>query len=105
MHDPTKLSMEVVFRVLKYIKSSPRQGSHSKRRNKDIECVRSITDWKPTSRYYKFLGGNLVIQKNNKQLVMTRSNIEVEFKVITQNLRVSLDQDYTKWLLSDMIFV
>ena len=67
MHDLREVHMEALFRVLKYLKSSPGQGIHFKRGRSlileaytDVDWAGSIIDRRLKSRYCTFLGGNLV---------------------------------------------
>ncbi|GJU66618.1 ABC-2 type transporter family protein [Tanacetum coccineum] len=54
MHAPSKVHMKAVYRILKYLKSSP--------------------------GYFTFVGGNLVTWRSKKQKVVSRSSAEAEFR-------------------------
>ena len=66
MHNPSKDHMNVVIRILRYLKSSPERGLMFKKHGHlNIEGY-SDADWtgssdrKSTSGYFTFVGGNLV---------------------------------------------
>ncbi|RDY13166.1 Copia protein, partial [Mucuna pruriens] len=50
------------------------------------DYARSVVDRRSTSRYYMFLGGNLVTLRSNKQNVVAQSSVEVEFRAMTQGI-------------------
>ena len=72
MHNPSKDHMNVVIRILRYLKSSPGRGlMFRKHGHLNVEGY-SDADWagssyrKSTSRYFTFVGGNLVIWRSKK---------------------------------------
>jgi len=88
MHDPRKLHMDAVERILRYLKSTPGKvilfSNHHG--NLKIEGYTNA-DWagskdyrRFTSRYFTFVGGNLVTWRSKKQPVVARSNAEAEFR-------------------------
>ena len=93
MHSPSKEHMGVVYWVLRYLKSSPGKSIFFER-NKDYEIVGytdadwagDLTDRKSTSRYFVFVGKNLVTWRSKKQKVVARSSAEAEIKGITQGV-------------------
>ena len=83
----------VVEQILCYLKgASGRDILDSNHVHNIIECffdtdwARSKEDRKSTSRYYVFVGGNLVLWKSKKQSVVFRSSIEFEYKAIAQSM-------------------
>lgn len=67
MHDPRKLHMDAVERILRYLKSTPGKGilfsNHGNLKVEgytDANWAGSKDDRRSTSRYFTFVGGNLV---------------------------------------------
>ena len=67
MHNPSEDHMNVVMRILRYLKSAPGKGlvfhKHGHLRTSgytDADWVGNITDRRSTSDYFTFVGGNLV---------------------------------------------
>ena len=79
--------MDAVYRVLRYLKSSPEKGLFF-RRNNDYEITGyTYADWdgdqtdrKSTSRYFMFVEKNLVTWRSKKQKVVAKSSAEAEFR-------------------------
>ena len=87
MHCPSKEHMEAVYRVLRYLKSSPGKGLFFGRYNDykisgytDADWAGDHTDRKSTSGYFMFVGKNLVTWRSKKQKVVARSSAEAEFR-------------------------
>uniref|UniRef100_A0A2N9GP18 Reverse transcriptase Ty1/copia-type domain-containing protein n=1 Tax=Fagus sylvatica TaxID=28930 RepID=A0A2N9GP18_FAGSY len=72
MHSPNEVHMDVVHRILRYLKSAP-----------DADWVGSITNRKSTSGYFTFVGGNLVTWRSKKQNVVARSSAEAEYRAMS----------------------
>jgi len=73
MHDPRIGHMDVVYRILRYLKSSPGKGLWFKRNQHldvegycDADWVSNIYDMRSTSGYCVFVGGNIVSQRSKK---------------------------------------
>lgn len=87
MHSPNEDHMKAVFRILRYLKSSPGKGLFfSKNGNLEVEGY-TDADWagdksdgKSTSGYFTFVGGNLVSWRSKKQKLVARSSAESEFR-------------------------
>lgn len=89
MHSPNVEHMEAVFRILKYLKTSPRKGILFSKNNHlrveaytDADWAGSLVDRKSTSVYCTFVGGNLVTWRSKKQPVVARSSAEAEFRAM-----------------------
>jgi hypothetical protein len=86
MHSPKKVHLQAAHRVLQYLKGTPRKGILFKRNEglvleayMDANYARSIVDWRSTSGYCTFLGGNLVILRSKKQNMVARFSAKAEF--------------------------
>lgn len=86
MHNPSKDHMDVVIRIMWYLKSSPGKGLMFTKNNHvqvegytDADWAGDITNRKSTSGYFTFVGGNLVTWKSKKQKVVALSSAEAEF--------------------------
>nr|KYP34599.1 hypothetical protein KK1_044433 [Cajanus cajan] len=86
MHDPRERHMQVVDKILQYLKSSPGKGLLFKREDTltmkiytDADYAGSITDKKYTSGYCMFLGDSLITWRSKKQDRVSRSSAEAEF--------------------------
>ncbi|KAG8499583.1 hypothetical protein CXB51_006239 [Gossypium anomalum] len=93
MHSPMEEHEEVVFRILRYLKSSPRKGLFFKKSEQrgieaytDADWAGSITDRRSTSGYCTFVWGNLVTWRSKKQSVVARSSAEAEFRSMAQGI-------------------
>ena len=77
MHAPKESHLETVYRILRYLKSTPGRGVLVKRNGSltleaytDADWAGSVIDRRFTSGYYTFLGGNLVTWRSKKQPVV-----------------------------------
>ncbi|GKA34368.1 putative RNA-directed DNA polymerase [Tanacetum coccineum] len=87
MHAPSKRHMNAVYRILRYLKSSPGKGlffgknqDHQVSGFTDADWAGDRSDGKSTSGYFTFVGGNLVTWRSKKQKVVSRSSAEAEFR-------------------------
>ena len=87
MHSPYEKHLETVYRILRYLKSTPRMRSMFKKSDKrsvevfiDANQAGSITDRRSTSGYCAFLWVNLVTWRSKEQNMVAQSSAEVEFK-------------------------
>ena len=91
MNSPQETHMKAVHSILRYLKSSPGKvlfawHNHLKiKAYTDADWAGSIIDWRSTSGYCLFVGGNLVTW-SKKQSVVARSNAEVEFRAMTHGI-------------------
>lgn len=67
MHAPTTVYLDIVYRILRYLKHNPGAGLLYSRRSDlliegytDADWAGSLTDRRSTSGYCTFVGGNLV---------------------------------------------
>jgi len=89
MNSPNEEHQEAVYRILRYLKTSPGKGLFFKKEtNRGIEVMSdadwagSLTDRRSTSGYCSFVWGNLVSWRNKKQSVVARSSAEAEFRAL-----------------------
>jgi hypothetical protein len=67
MHSPRIPYLDVINRILRYLKGTPGKGIWMKRNETNVICDYSDTDWaenfdrKSTTGFCTFVGGNLVI--------------------------------------------
>lgn len=87
MQSPSEDHMNAVYRILRYLKSSPGKGLFfGKNESKqvigytDADWGGDRTDGKSTSGYFTFVGGNLVTWRSKKQKVVARSSAEAKFR-------------------------
>ncbi|RVW17830.1 Retrovirus-related Pol polyprotein from transposon TNT 1-94 [Vitis vinifera] len=93
MHNPTEEHMETIYRILRYLKMTPRKGLFfRKTENRDTE-VYSNADWagniidrRSTSGYCSFVWENLVTWRSKKQSVVARSSAEAEYRALAQGI-------------------
>lgn len=93
MHSPLEYHVEVVQKILRYLKFTLGKGLLFLNNNHShIETYtnanwgRSIADYKLTSGYYTFVEGNLVNRKSKKQPVVGRSSAEAECHAMAQGI-------------------
>ena len=107
MHNPGEQHMNAVMRILRYLKSAPRKGilftknvdCQSVDAYSDADWAEAIDDRRSTSRYFTFVGGNLVTWRSKKQNVVARSSAKAEFKGITLGICEAL---WLRLLLMDL---
>jgi len=93
MHDPRESHSQAVFRILRYLKSSPGKGllfsKHGHFRIEaftDADWAGSLDDRRSTSGYCTLVGGNLVTWRSKKQNVVARSSAEAEYRAMAQGV-------------------
>ncbi|GAV82300.1 hypothetical protein CFOL_v3_25752 [Cephalotus follicularis] len=89
MQTPTEGSMELVHRILRYLKSCPSRGILMENNGHSNIDAFSDADWAgcPFDRrsrigFCTFVGGNLVTWKSKKQNVVARSSAEAEYRAM-----------------------
>ncbi|RVW54191.1 Retrovirus-related Pol polyprotein from transposon RE1 [Vitis vinifera] len=113
---PTEEHMEVVYRILRYLKMTPGKGLFfRKTENRDTE-VYSDADWagniidRWSTLDIVLLSGNLVTWRSKKQSVVTRSSAEAEYRALAQGISISIAKnpvhhDRTKHVEIDRHFI
>ncbi|BBH05567.1 ankyrin repeat family protein [Prunus dulcis] len=87
MHSPSEDHMGAVTRILRYLKVTPGNGLIFSKYGQtyvegytDADWAGSATDRCSTSRYFTFVGGNLVTWRSKKQKVVSRSSAVTEYR-------------------------
>ena len=87
MHAPNESHMKVVYRILRYLKSSPGKGFYfAKNVNLEVmgygdaDWAGDKSDGKSTLGYFTFVGGNLITWRSKKQKLVSRSSAKAEFR-------------------------
>ncbi|RVX13746.1 Retrovirus-related Pol polyprotein from transposon RE1 [Vitis vinifera] len=107
MHNPGEQHMNVVMRILRYLKNAPRKGilfaknvdHQSIEVYTDADWAGAVDDRRSTSGYFTFVGDNLVTWKSKKQNVVARSSAEAEFRGMALGLCEAL---WLRLLLQDL---
>ena len=106
MHEPRSGHLDIVHRILRYLKETPGKGLwFGKSGHLEVDGY-SDSDWascqddrRSTSGYFVFVGGNLVSWRSKKQPVVSRSTAEAEYRALSQGLCEML---WVKYLLSEL---
>ena len=91
MHDPKNEHLNVVYQILRYLKSNSREGlmfnSHGHlnvESNCDVDWASCLDGRRSTSSYYYvFVGENLVSWRSKKQSIISRSTVETEYQAVS----------------------
>ncbi|RVW99728.1 Retrovirus-related Pol polyprotein from transposon RE1 [Vitis vinifera] len=93
MHSPKESHLEVVYKILRYLKGSPGRGLFFKKSDSkkveiytDADWAGSADDRKSTIGYCTYVWENLVTWRSKKQSVVARSNAEAEFRAVAQGM-------------------
>nr|CAE03643.1 OSJNBa0060N03.8 [Oryza sativa Japonica Group] len=93
MHDPRTGHLDVVHKILRYLKGTPGKGLWFMKNGHlnvegycDADWASSMDDRRSTSGYYVFVGGNLVSWRSKKQAVVARSTAEAEYRAMALSL-------------------
>ena len=88
-----KSHLEVVYKILRYLKGSPGRGLFFKKSDSkkveiytDADWARSTDDRRSTTSYCTYVWGNLVTWRSKKQNVVARSSAETEFRAVAQGM-------------------
>lgn len=93
MHSPYENHLDAVYRILRYLKSTPGKGlifQKSLQRNVEAhtnaDWAGSIIDRRSTSGYCTYVWGNLVTWRSKKQRVVARSSAEAEYRAMSDGV-------------------
>ncbi|WJZ84337.1 hypothetical protein VitviT2T_003945 [Vitis vinifera] len=93
MHSPYEVHLEAVYRILRYLKSTPGKGLFFKKSEEktieaytDADWAGSVTDRRSTSGYCTYIWGNLVTWRSKKQSVVARSSAEAEYRAMAHGV-------------------
>jgi hypothetical protein len=91
MHFSSEEHINFVTCILRYLKSFPekwilfKKGGNLKTKSyTDTDWARSIDNRRSISRYFTFIGGNLVTWRSKKQEVVARLSAKAEYRRITK---------------------
>ena len=108
MHSPTMVHLQVVKRILWYLKGSVGRGLLMQNNGHthilgytDADWAGNSLDRKSTTGFCIFVGGNLVSWKSKKQSVIARSSAEAEYRAMATT---ACELIWLKGLLSDLGF-
>ncbi|XP_068328083.1 uncharacterized mitochondrial protein AtMg00810-like [Pyrus communis] len=108
MQAPTEAHLNVVKRILRYLKGSIGRGIVMKNNGHTQIIAYTDADWagnaidrKSTTGYCTLVGGNLVTWKSKKQNVIARSSAEAEYRAMAST---ACELIWLKGLLSDLGF-
>ena len=93
MHSSKESHLEVVYKILRYLKGFPGRGLFFKKGdNKKVE-IYTDADWagsakdrRSTTGYCTYLWGNLVTWRSKKQSVVAKNSVETKFRVVAQGM-------------------
>ena len=108
LQSPCDSHWDVVVRILHYVKGTSGQGVLYENRGhtqivgySDANWAGSPTYRRSTSRYYVFIGGNLIFWKSKKQDVVAKSRAEAEYQAMALT---TCELIWLKHLLQDLRF-
>ncbi|XP_022863020.1 uncharacterized protein LOC111383174 [Olea europaea var. sylvestris] len=88
MYSPRVAHMDVVNRILHYLKGSHGRGIWMRKNGHSLITAYTDADWasstierRSTTRYCTFVEGNLVTWRSKKQNVVARSSAKVEYRL------------------------
>ncbi|KAB2625777.1 hypothetical protein D8674_017437 [Pyrus ussuriensis x Pyrus communis] len=106
MHSPTIEHLNLVKRILRYLKGSVGRGILMAKNDNtqimgycDADWAGNAIDRKSTTGYCTFVGGNLVMWKSKKQTVIARSSAEAEYRAMAST---ACELIWLKGLLCDL---
>ena len=106
MHSPRNSHFQAANRVLRYLKGTTGLGITYRKTGKnnlivytDSDFAGSRVDYRSTSGYCTFLGGNLVTWRSKKQSVVSNSSTEAEFRAMSKGINEAM---WIKHLLEEL---
>lgn len=109
MQKPQTPYWTAIIRILKYLKSTPKQGIFYKKGGNPLEVQCYVdSDWagstfdrRSTSGFCIAIGGNKIVWKSKKQMVVARSYAEAEYTAIA---KATTELVWLKQLLGELGF-
>ena len=106
MAGPRSPHYVVVLRILRYLKGTIFDGLHFSSHSSltlqaysDADWAGDSTDHRSTTGYCFLLGDSLISWRSKKQMVVARSNTEVEYRALTAT---TVEFIWLRWLLQDL---
>ena len=106
MHSPRHSHFQAVNRILRYLKGTAGLGITYRKTGKldlvmytDSDFAGSRVDYRSTTGYCTFLGGNLVTWRSKKQSVVSKSSTEAEFRAMSKGIDEAM---WIKHLLEEL---
>ena len=106
MHSPRNSHFQAANRFLKYLKGTARLGITYQKTSKldlimytDFDFAGSRVDYRSTSGYCTFFGGNLVTWRSKKQTVVSKSCRKAEFRAMSKGIDEAM---WIKYLLEKL---
>ena len=106
MHSPRNSHFQAANRVLKYLKGTAGLGITYQKTGKldlivytDSDFAGYRVDYRSTSGYCTFFGGNLVTWRSKKQSVVSKSSTKAEFRAMSKGIDETM---WMKYLLEEL---
>ncbi|XP_019052685.1 PREDICTED: uncharacterized protein LOC109114473 [Nelumbo nucifera] len=106
MSAPRTTHYVVVLRIIRYVKGTMFHGLHYSNSSplhliaySDVDWANDPTDRCSTTGYCFFLGDSLISWRSKKQMVVSRSSTEAEYRALADTTSELL---WLRWLLNDM---
>jgi len=88
MHDPHKLHLALIKHILRYVKGTLSSGLHigvgsiSSRKDSDADWVGWSYSQHSTSRYYTYLGDDIISSLSKLPTMVSCSSAEAEYRAV-----------------------